>query len=219
MPPAISVIIPTRNEADHLQATLESVNPGDLEAEIIVVDANSTDATVSIAIDAGCHVITSPVASRSKQQNLGAAQAAANILLFLHADTRLPPNALTQITSALNSPRNLVGGAFARFFDSPSLLLKLTCKLAALRSRHFHLFLGDQAIFVRRNIFEKLNGFDESVTQCEDLDLSLRLRQSGPTTVLSPPVLTSARRFQKHGPLKTTLNDFQTAYSFLESKK
>ncbi|MEM8956149.1 MAG: TIGR04283 family arsenosugar biosynthesis glycosyltransferase [Verrucomicrobiota bacterium] len=219
MSPAISIIIPTQNEADHLPATLSSLPSESLKPEVIVVDANSSDETLTIAREAGCHLITSPAASRAKQQNLGAAHANAPVLLFLHADTRLPPTALDQITAALKTPANIVGGAFARYFDSPSLILKLTCKLALFRSRYFHLFLGDQAIFVRRHIFHQINGFDESLSQCEDLDFSLRLRQIGPTTVLSPPVRSSDRRFRNQGPLKTTLKDFTTACSFLKKRK
>jgi rSAM/selenodomain-associated transferase 2 len=215
--PAISIIIPTRNEAGNLPRSLASIEAPSLHTEIVVVDAASDDDTTTIAKTARCRIIESPLASRPLQLNIGAKASIAPILLFLHADTRLPAHGLEQIATLLADNPKLVGGAFDRQFDSPSLFLKATCTLAGLRSRCWGLFLGDQAIFVRRQIFEKLGGFNESLNQCEDLDFSRRLRTLGPTAVIRPPVISSARRFEKHGPVKTTLHDFKIARTFLRS--
>src|SRR5262245_46995647 len=98
-------------------------------------------------------------------------------LLFLHADTRLPASALDRIESTLLNDR-VVGGGFARRYDSNSWFLRTTCLLAGLRTRMIGWFLGDQAIFVRRGTFEKLGGFRD-LELFEDLDFSMRMRQTG----------------------------------------
>jgi rSAM/selenodomain-associated transferase 2 len=217
--PAVSIIIPTRNEAANLPHALASIKACAVETEIIVVDAQSTDDTVSTARNAGCQVIENAPASRPRQMNLGARASSAPLLLFLHADTRLPLHGLDRALARLAADPSVVGGAFARRFDSPSLFLKITCTLASLRSRWWGLFLGDQAIFARRVSFDALGGFDESLPQCEDLDFSQRLRRLGPITLITPPVISSARRFECLGPFKTTLRDFKIARTFLKSSR
>jgi rSAM/selenodomain-associated transferase 2 len=217
--PTISIIIPTRNESGNLPRTLSSIKADPAAVELIVVDAASEDDTTKLAQAAGCRVIECPTASRARQMNLGARESSAPVLLFLHADTRLPPRGLDKIASHLNAHPAVVGGAFTRRFDSPSLFLKTTSALAGLRSQIWSLFLGDQAIFVRRKSFDELHGFNEALHQCEDLDFSRRLRALGPTTVIRPPVISSARRFEKLGPLKTTLRDFKIARTFLKSHR
>lgn len=203
--PAISVVIPTLNEASGIAATLASVAVADIAHEIIVVDGNSADATTSLVAGAGGRVISAPRAQRGAQMNLGAARATAEILLFLHADTILPPDALRAICCALRDPQ-VVGGAFARRYASPSPLLAATCWLADFRSRVLGWHLGDQAIFVRRKIFEHCGRFAE-VARFEDLDFSRKLRARGRVVTLWPPVVSSARRFAKDGALLRTAKD------------
>ena len=137
--------------------------------------------------------------------NLGARHAHGRALLFLHADTRLPASALARIESALLNDR-VVGGGFARRYDSNSWFLRTTCLLAGLRTRMIGWFLGDQAIFARRETFEKLGGFRD-LELFEDLDFSMRMRQTGRVVTLSPPVISSSRRFIYRGPALTTLLD------------
>lgn len=201
----ISVIIPTCNEAAYLRATLDSVADSKTIQEVIVVDAGSTDGTCDLARLRASRVLFSPRRQRACQMNLGARRAHGRALLFLHADTRLPTSALDQIESALLNDR-VVGGGFARQYDSNSWFLRATCLLASLRVRMTGWFLGDQAIFVRRGTFEKLGGFRD-LELLEDLDFSMRMTQTGRVVTLSPPVISSSRRFMDRGPMLTTLLD------------
>ena len=209
--PGISVIIPTANEAAALPACLERIS-GSLN-EIIVVDAASEDATCAIAEAAGCRVLSSPQRHRARQMNLGARNARGAILLFLHADTWLPRDALEKIVEAIDR-RGAVGGGFARRYRSRSVALALTSRLAGLRNRLVGWHLGDQALFVRRDLFQRLGGFRD-LAIFEDLDFSRRLRSLGQTVTLTPPVSSSARRFAQEGPLRTTLNDLFLTRQYL----
>jgi rSAM/selenodomain-associated transferase 2 len=201
----ISVIIPTYNEAGDLTATLDSVARSKTIPEVIVVDAGSSDGTGDLARRRASCVLVSPRRQRACQMNLGARHAHGRALLFLHADTRLPTSALDRIESALLNDR-VVGGGFARRYDSNSWFLRTTCLLAGLRTRMIGWFLGDQAIFVRRETFEKLEGFRD-LELFEDLDFSMRMRQTGRVVTLPPPVISSSRRFIYRGPVLTTLLD------------
>src|SRR5260370_38097085 len=137
--------------------------------------------------------------------NLGAQRAQGGGLLFLHADSRLRTSALDQIASALTKDR-IVGGGFARRYDSNSWFLRTTCLLAGLRTRSTGWFLGDQAIFVGREVFDKLGGFRD-LELFEDLDFSMRMTETGKVVTLSPPVISSPRRFNRHGGELTMLPD------------
>ena len=209
----ISVIIPTLNEAASLPATLHHIQCNTELHEVLVVDAGSVDGTTTLARAAGCRVLGSAQRQRAYQMNLGAHVAAGEVFLFLHADTRIPSGALGQIEKLLNSS-TVLGGGFARRFDSTSRLLKVTCLLAEFRSRWLGWFLGDQGIFVRRDIFEHLGGFRD-IELFEDLDFSRRLARRGPTVTLQPPVISSARRFTRRGALPTILADFSLALRYL----
>ncbi len=211
--PLVSVIIPALDEADSLGETIAVVRAGDVPCEILVVDAGSSDDTAKIATAAGARVIHSIRRQRAFQLNLGAQEARAGVLLFLHADTILPPRALQFIISALKD-RFVVGGAFARRYASRSLLLRTTCFLAQCRNHIIGWHLGDQAMFFRRSRFFQLGGFRE-VDQFEDLDLSRRLRKFGRTVTLRACVTSSSRRFDRHGALSTTLHDFFLTMKYL----
>ena len=204
----LSVVIPALNEADALPVTLDALMRAAAEGqsfEVIVVDAGSRDSTAAVARARGCRVIGSPRAQRAAQMNHGAAQARGDFLLFLHADTLLPPGAFGQILSVCGQP-DVVGGAFARRYDSPSRWLRLTCWLARWRNRWFGWHLGDQAIFARRQIFQRLGGFRD-FDVFEDLDFSRRLSGEGRLVTLEPPVFSSARRFVGHGTFHRSLVD------------
>jgi rSAM/selenodomain-associated transferase 2 len=201
----ISVIIPTYNEASYLPATLDSVADSKTNKEVIVVDASSIDGTSDLARARDSRVLFSPWRQRAYQMNLGARHAQGRILLFLHADTRLRTSALDQIESVLTKDR-IVGGGFARRYDSNSWFLRMTCLLAGLRTRSTGWFLGDQAIFVRGDVFEKLGGFRD-LELFEDFDFSIRVAQMGQVVTLSPPVISSSRRFKRRGEALTTLSD------------
>jgi rSAM/selenodomain-associated transferase 2 len=212
----ISVVIPTHNEAAHLPITLNAVAANERQCEVIVADASSGDATVELANAGGAHVVDGLARNRGAQMNLGARSAHGDTLLFLHADTLVPATALERIETALENPA-IVGGGFARRYDSPSRLLRCTCRLAELRCRWFGWFLGDQAIFVRRTVFDALGGFRECAL-FEDLDFSRRLARQGRVTTIREPVISSARRFEALGPWRTTWNDFAMTCGYLRGE-
>ena len=201
----ISIVIPAFNEAGQLPATFASLRAQAEPHEVIVSDAQSTDGTGEVARECGARVIVSPRRQRAAQMNAGARAARGACLLFLHADTRLPPAALAKIAGALRDSATL-GGGFARRYDVPSRLLRLTCALAEVRTRCLGWFLGDQAMFVRRAAFEALGGFRECDI-FEDLDFSRRLARAGRVVTLRPPVISAGRRFNTRGALRTTWSD------------
>ena len=209
--PEISIVIPVANEAANLPGCLARIDR--TSTEIIVVDAASDDETVVLARAAGCEVWPAPQRHRARQMNLGAIQARGRILLFLHADTWLPPAAPATIIEAIDRGGAL-GGGFARRYRSSSLTLALTSRLAGLRNRFWGWHLGDQAIFARRDIFEQLHGYRD-IPIFEDLDFSRRLRSLGKTVTLTPPVYSSARRFVPKGPLRTTWTDLLLTRQYL----
>jgi rSAM/selenodomain-associated transferase 2 len=208
----ISIIIPTHNEAAYLPATMDALVARARPCEIIVADGGSKDKTVAVAAARGAIVIECAAKHRAAQLNAGARAAHGEVFLFLHADTILPLNGLERIAAAL-ADREIVGGGFARRYDSPSLLLRLTSLLSEVRCRWSGWFLGDQAIFVRRELFMMLGGFREYEI-FEDLDFSRRLARTGRLVTLRPPVVSSARRFAT-GAWRRTCEDFAMTCRYL----
>lgn len=209
----ISVIIPALNEAAMLPGTLTALRSSRVPFELILVDGGSSDESVAFATAASAKIITSSRRQRAHQLNLGAQEARGDILLFLHADTVLPEGGLDLIAREL-SEHGTVGGAFARRYNSPSLLLRTTCLLAAARNRLIGWHLGDQAIFVRRTAFFYLGGFQE-VDMFEDVDFSRRMNRFGRIVTISPGVVSSPRRFSRAGPAFTTLRDLGLTIRYL----
>ena len=209
----ISVIIPTYNEVTYLPATLDSVADSNTNKEVIVVDAGSADGTGDLARAKAARVLLSQRRQRAYQMNLGARHAYGAVLLFLHADTVLPAATLDHIASSL-SENGIVGGGFARRYNSHSWFLRTTCLFADLRTRWTGWFLGDQAIFVRTETFKKLAGFRD-LELFEDLDFSMRMTKAGKVTTLYPPVITSSRRFRRDGVVTTTLSDLWLTCRYL----
>ena len=197
----LTVVIPTFNEGLHLhRSILSAVNR---EVEVVVADGGSTDNTVIQAESLGARVVrTSP--GRARQQNLGAAVAQGGNLLFLHGDTLLPQDYLTQVFETLMAP-GMVLGAFRFKTDFRRPFMRLVEWMTHLRATYVHLPYGDQAIFMKKSTFEKLGGFPE-VPIGEDLLLVRQLtrREKARVVITKGAAITSGRRWKRLGPLKTT---------------
>lgn len=214
----LSVIIPTLNESECLSDTVEALR-NSLVHEIVVVDGGSSDSTVEIAKSAGCRVLENVEGGRTAQLNRGAEESHGTLLLFLHADTTVPALALKRMKIKMGGSDLLVGGGFARRFDSSSPVLAFTSRIAGLRGYLLGVFLGDQGIFVRKDAFELLGGFDEEFGPGEDIDFSVRMKRLGKTVLISPPVVSSARRFTERGPWKQTLEDWKVGKEMYQRAK
>ncbi len=199
--PRLSIVIPALNEEALIGETLKSIDR-DLETEVIVADAGSTDATRHHAEAAGARVLRAKP-GRAAQMNSGAAAARGEILLFLHADTRLPPGYAEQVKEVLHRP-GVVAGAFLLGFDDPRISLRLVAAGANLRSRFRQLPYGDQALFVRKDVFAESGGFRQ-LPVMEDYEWTRRLRRMGRIALAPGLVTSSARRWLLHGVFRTTL--------------
>jgi rSAM/selenodomain-associated transferase 2/rSAM/selenodomain-associated transferase 1 len=206
----LSIVIPTLNEEEHLGLTLEKVGRMP-HGEAIVVDGGSRDRTVEVAEKWGARVIrTEP--NRGKQMNLGAREALGDILLFLHADTLLPGNYSVFIRKALTDP-NVVGGAFAWRVEPSTPFLRYLEKNVAWRTKIFQMPYGDQAYFVRTSVFREMGGYAD-IPLMEDVEYIRRLRKIGKLAFITQPVVTSPRRYQKRGPVRTTLRNKLTLFGY-----
>jgi rSAM/selenodomain-associated transferase 2 len=194
----VAVIVPVLNEERALPTLLTKLQALNGRAEIIFVDGGSTDATAQQLEQASLKQPIKWIAAprgRAKQMNAGAAATNADTLLFLHADTTLPANALNLVDQAVS--RGAVGGCFKVHIASPHFRLKLAAHIINLRSRLIASATGDQAIFVTRRAFDQLGGFRSEL--CEDLDLVQRLGAMGQFALVDACVQTSARRWEKNG--------------------
>jgi rSAM/selenodomain-associated transferase 2 len=199
----LSIVIPALDEAANLAALLPALRSGEPEAELIVVDGGSRDGTREVAArHPGVRWLEAP-RGRATQMNAGARAARGDVLLFLHADTQLPAGAGAAVHAALADAR-VVAGRFDVAFDTTCPIMRLTAWLMNLRSRWTGISTGDQALFVRRNVFEALGGFAE-IPLMEDIDLTRRLKRSGHQAALRRRVTTSARKWQTEGAVRTIL--------------
>ena len=195
----LSIIVPALDEERMLEETLRRAAAG-TGVELIVVDGGSSDATVALARAQKARVLASE-RGRALQMNAGAAAASGEALLFLHADTLLPSDFAAAIAAALSDP-GVVGGRFDVDLVPSSPLLRLVAALMNLRSRWSRIATGDQAIFVRRRVFERMGGFTV-MPLMEDIDFSRRLKRNGRIACLRQRVETSSRRWRERGPLRT----------------
>ena len=200
----VSVIIPALNEAHLIARAITSAHDAGAH-EVIVADGGSTDATCDVATQSGARIV-SCAPSRCLQQNAAARNASGDVLLFLHADSQLPPHAVTAIETALAPPR-IVAGAFEQRIDAPGRFYRLIEQGNALRVRWFAMAYGDQGIFVRRQLFEQVGGFPVSQLM-EDVLLMRQIRRHGRVVLLTGPLNTSARRWQRNGVLRQTFTNW-----------
>jgi len=207
----ISVIIPTLNEERTVMATLAHTAALGFD-ELVVVDGGSSDQTPGLVESyrlntqhstlSPVRLVTAPY-GRARQMNEGAKASRGEVLLFLHADTQLPDDAKTIIGAAL-ADRRMVGGRFDVRFDRPSMWGTIISKMMNWRSKLSGLATGDQALFVRRSIFEQMGGFAD-MPLMEDIEFSRRLKRKGAIAALTATVITSFRRWEQQGPLRTIL--------------
>lgn len=193
----LSIVIPTLNEAPRIAELLTEISP--LADEVWVSDGGSDDATLHLAEAAGAQVVSGS-AGRGSQLNRGAEQCKGDVLLFLHADTQLPPGAREKVLEAV--AQGAIGGGFKVRFDDRRRLMCLGEKLINLRCRLTGCPLGDQAQFITRTAFDGLGGFAQWPI-LEDLDFARRMKKSGPTVIIQAPVRTAARRFLGQGIART----------------
>jgi rSAM/selenodomain-associated transferase 2 len=198
----ISIIIPVLNEAEIIQSILNELQQY-TRVEIIVVDGGSQDNTIAAARQTGVKVISVPQKGRAAQMNAGANIARADILLFLHVDTKLPSNFVELVIKTLE-PANVVAGAFELAIDGEAGSLRWIELLVKMRSHLFSLPYGDQAIFVYKKAFINSGGFADLAIM-EDFEFIKRIGKRGKIAIAPATVTTSARRWQKLGVWKTTL--------------
>ncbi|GAB6067123.1 TIGR04283 family arsenosugar biosynthesis glycosyltransferase [Methylothermus subterraneus] len=196
-----SIIIPTWQEAAGIEACLNALRALRPRAEILVVDGGSDDGTQDLARPWADKVLSS-ARGRAAQMNAGARAAGGAVLIFLHADTLLPPGALDAIEQA--RAQGYRWGRFDVRLDGRHPLLPLIAAAMNLRSRLTAIATGDQAIFVAREAFWRLGGFPEQPLM-EDIELCRRLKRLGPPACLRLKATTSARRFERFGVLSTLL--------------
>jgi rSAM/selenodomain-associated transferase 2 len=193
----ISIIIPVLNESDFLGENLNQLweKQSGFVKEILVVDGGSRDDTIQIAVKHGAKVIKAERKGRANQMNIGAKNAQAGVLYFLHADT-LPPDGFDQII--LNTlKRGFDFGCFRLKFDWEHPLLNLYSFFTRFNSPLFR--FGDQSLFVLKESFIDTGGFDENLTVMEDQEIYFRLRKTGRFRVLKHNVITSARKYRTNG--------------------
>ncbi len=198
-PLRVSVVVPTLNEEQSIAHVLAAASEAD---EIVVADGGSCDGTVVAARQAGARVIEAPC-GRARQMNAGAAAACGEVLVFVHADTLLPSGFADEVRALLGDG----GHGWGRFdvrFDRRGFLLDRIAWLISTRSRISRGATGDQAIFVRRDLFEDLGGYGD-LPLFEDVEICRRLKRVAPMGIPSHPVVTSARRWQAGGAIRTSL--------------
>jgi rSAM/selenodomain-associated transferase 2 len=192
----VSIIIPVLNEEALLAGTLDGLRRLEGEPEVIVVDGGSHDRTRDIACAALQQFsqgrFIESARGRGPQMNAGAHAAQGNVLLFLHADTQLPADALTRIEKAIRD-QEIVGGNFAIVFEGRDLWSRVFTRLYNWR-RRFGIYYGDSAIFARREVFERLGGYLNAPVM-EDYDFCRKLERAGKTAVIESPAITSSRRW------------------------
>ena len=198
--PRLSIVVPALNEADTIERLLERLQPlRQRGSEVIVVDGGSSDGTPALAAAWADAVVAAP-RGRAVQMNAGTARASAALLLFLHADTQLPPGADLRVRQAV--ARGAAWGRFDVRIDGRPRMLRVVAALMNWRSRWTGIATGDQAIFVTRTAFERVGGFPVQPLM-EDIELSRRLKRLGRPACLRDRVRTSGRRWEQRGVWRT----------------
>ena len=199
----ISVIIPALNEEISIGSLVSYLlKRGEQEVlEVIVVDGGSQDNTVSAATQAGAKVISSSITSRAAQMNAGAAVAKGDLLYFVHADTKPPKSFVTDLSEALQEGYS--SGCYRYVFDSPSRMLRINAWFTRFDRLMFR--GGDQTLFIQKNVFESLGGFDERFVIMEEYDFLMRLRQQHSFKIIQKDMVVSARKYETNSWLRVQI--------------
>jgi rSAM/selenodomain-associated transferase 2 len=205
----VSVIIAALNEEARIGAAVDSAFAAGA-AEVLVADAASDDRTAAIASARGARVLACE-RMRAKQLNRGAAAAAHDLLLFLHADTTLPSGAIDAVCAALDGGADF--GGFRIAFEERVLKLRLAAVLINVRTAFTRCPWGDQAQFIRRETFEREGRYRE-IPLMEDYDLAVRMKRRGRTAIVPLTVTTSGRRFLQKGVLRTAWINWGIVWRF-----
>lgn len=203
----ISIIVPTYNEKDTITDCLEhlaSCISGQPDAELLVVDGGSRDQTVDRVRQAGVRCLVSEKKGRAAQMNLGAEHTAGDILYFVHADSTPPESFITDISRALEE--NYDAGCYRFKFDSNHPLLKIN----AFMTRFDRIMCrgGDQTLFIRRSLFDKLGGYKDDYMIMEDYDLIERIQAAASFKIIQKDVTVSSRKYHSNGYLKVQIANF-----------
>jgi rSAM/selenodomain-associated transferase 2 len=199
----LSIIVPVLEEAENLERLLPHLLERCPGAEVIVVDGGSTDRSAQVVAASPHARRLASERGRARQMNAGARAARGDVLLFLHADTLLPEGAAPAIARVLGDPA-VVGGRFDVRFANPRRAFRVIAAFMNWRSRLTGIATGDQAIFVRRDAFEALGGYPD-IPLMEDVEFSARLRRRGRIACLRSRVITSARKWEREGVVRTVL--------------
>jgi rSAM/selenodomain-associated transferase 2 len=205
--PAVSVVVPVLNEAHRLDPLIDHLRQTAREEpiEIIIVDGNADGESIRTVTRGDVTLLRAP-AGRARQMNAGAAAAKGDVLLFLHADSRLPPGAFPLIAKTLSDGR-CAAGAFDLRYDSGRPSVRFIARVACLRSRLTRIPYGDQAHFYRRDYFEAIGGFAD-IPFLEDVEIMRRIKRRGERiSILPEPVVTSARRQEQEGVVTCTVRN------------
>ena len=202
----ISIIIPVLNEAENLKELLPffiKINIQE-QQEVIVVDGGSTDGTKEVVEKAGFRFLTCGIQSRAAQMNMGAKESNGDTLYFVHADVRILQSFYEDIKSSLNE--GFQAGCFAYNFDSPDRMLRINSWFT-----QFNGLLsggGDQTLFIRKDVFWELGGFDEKFCLMEDFELVRRIKKKYGFTVIPKRILVSARKYENNSWLRVQIANF-----------
>ena len=212
----VSIILPVLNEVGNINNVIDHLRAldHDFHTEIIVVDGDPQGSTIRAIKDREVRTLIAKK-GRARQMNHGASAARGDILLFLHADTRLPENALASLVSIMRD-RRYVAGAFDLGFDTTRMIFRITEMYVFLRTRLTKVPFGDQAIFMRKEYFAGINGYRD-IPIMEDVELMKRVKKRGDRIVIiSKKVMTSPRRYEQEGILYCTLRNWmvQLLYAF-----
>lgn len=197
--PSIAIVVPVLNEAEFLHAVLSQLK-GIAANEVIFVDGGSTDGTDDLLRASGVQWVSS-LAGRAAQMNCGASKTKSDILLFVHVDTAINSSHIEAIRHAMRDEK-IAGGRFDVHLSGTHPMFRVIEYMMNLRSRLTKISTGDQAIFVRRKVFERLGGFPDQPL-LEDVEFSRKIKCAGRLASLRQCVETSSRRWEQHGVLRT----------------